>query len=209
MIVRVIALILAFSFNAYAKPAHHSASVHESRAPSPTASEDDLAKQLTNHGWQITQMSKPAGLTFDADHWYFNFASNGKYKAFGSCNYVGGSYKVDGTGTFRINNLDGSNNHCGDGKDEEAAVFNILLMADSYEINGDTLLLKSTGQPLMTLKVSDKIVDLNLAHKSHGENKSKKLSQKKTGAHKAAQPNQGKAKEKTPKKHASKHKSKK
>lgn len=172
MIFRVLILSLLLSINAYAKPTLHATTPQaKSGATQNNAQsrEDDLISQLNSHGWQVTQIAKQSGFNFDADHWIFNFAPNGKYKAFGTCNYLSGSFKTDTNGNFRISNLDGSNNRCEDGKDEETAIFNMLLLADSYEINGDTLLLKSNGQPLINLKASDKNVNQTVAHKSRKE----------------------------------------
>jgi len=206
MILRVLVLSLFLSMNAYAKPSHHKVTFPDNKnTPSPQTtkpSEDDLSSQLTSHGWQIAQIPKQQGITLDDEYWYFNFAANGKYKAFGSCNYVGGNYKVDSAGTFRISNLDGSNNRCEDGKDDEAAVFNMLLLADSFEINGEGLSLKSSGQTLISFKASDKIVDVNAAHKSRAERKLGKSHSK--SAEKSAHKKSGKSKAKSSPKNNSK-----
>ena len=136
MIFRVLLITLVFSVNAYAKPAHHTTTPQEKMAPtkpSSQATEDDLSWQLSSHGWQISQIAKQPGFAFNADHWIFNFSSNGKYKAFGTCNYLSGNIKSDNTGTFRISNLVGSNNHCPDSKDEEILVFNSGLQFTPHD----------------------------------------------------------------------------
>ena len=172
MIFRVMALTLLFSINAYAKPNHHLATSQDQKAQAKDTvkySEDDLSGQLTSHSWQITKVAKESEFNFDEHQWIFNFASNGKYKGFGNCNYLGGAYKTDHAGAFRISNLDGTNNHCEKAKGEEALIFNMLLMADSLSIDGETLLLKSNGQALIELKASDKEVKQNQTQKSHLE----------------------------------------
>ena len=183
MIFRVLVFTLLFSINAYAKPVHHSTPHQDKSSQSQTnsqASEDDLTKQLTSHNWQITQITKQPKINLDEDSWIFNFASNGKYKGFGNCNYLSGSFKTDNAGAFRISNLDGSNNHCDDVKDDEPMVFNMLLLADSFEMNGDGLLLKSNGQVLIGLKTTDKEVTRSVAHKTKGDKSAGKSAHKKT-----------------------------
>ena len=197
MIYRVLILTLLLSTSAHAKPSHHSTSNQDKSSASQTishASEDDLSKQLTSHNWQITQVSKQPGFALDPDHWIFNFSSGGKYKAFGTCNYLGGNFKADGAGAFRISNLDGSNNRCEDAKEEETMVFNMLLLADSFEISGDGLLLKSNGQALIGLKASDKEVDRSVAHKSRVERGDGKSKSKKTGKGRQGKKDKPKAK---------------
>jgi hypothetical protein len=169
MIFRGLLIALLLSVNAYAKPAYLSSTPKEKTAATQTSSqvtEDDLTKQLTSHGWQITQITKQPGFAFDADHWIFNFSSNGKYKAFGTCNYLSGNFKIDNTGVFRINNLVNSNNHCSDGKDEEIMVFNELLMTDNVELKDGKLLLISNGQGLVELKPTDKLVNMKATAKT-------------------------------------------
>ena len=201
MIFRVMVFTLLFSISAYAKPTHHSTTHQGKENPSQTSSqatEDDLSKQLTSHGWQITQISKQSSFTYDADHWIFNFANDGKYKAFGTCNFLSGSFKTDNGGAFRISNLGGSNNRCDDAKDEETMIFNLLLLADSFEINGDALVLKSNGQPLISLKRSDQEVSRIVAHRIQSGDKSNKSHTKKGG--KADQAKTSKSKVNSPSK---------
>ena len=215
MIFRIMLFTLLFSINAYAKPIHYQTTQQEKSNPLQTsirATEDDLSKQLTSHGWQITQISKQSSFSFDADHWIFNFANDGKYKAFGTCNFLSGSFKTDNGGGFRISNLGGSNNHCNDAKDEETMIFNLLLLADGFEINGDALLLKSNGQPLINLKRSDQEVSKIVAHriqsgdktnKSHSK-KGRKVEQSKVGKPKLNSPSKN---HKTPQAKTAKNKS--
>ena len=182
MILRVLILTLLLSSSAYAKPTHHTSKHSQKNSASenkPQATAGDINKQLTDHNWQITEVIKQAGFSLGDDRWVFNFAANGKYKAFGTCNFLGGSYKTDEAGAFRVSNLDGSNNRCGDEKDEEAIIFNMLLLADSFEINGDALILKSSGQALMELMPSDKEVSRSVAHKTKGESSGKSRHKKK------------------------------
>jgi len=183
MTYRVIILALLFSMNANAKPAHHSTGKQDKIVEPQNytqTSEDDLTNQLTNHRWQITQIMKQPGFSFNADHWYFNFAANGRYKAFGSCNYLSGHFKSDNAGTFRISNLDGSNNHCANTKDEEAMVFNMPILADNFVINGETMLLKSNGQPLIEFKVTERDIKSDMTNKNRHEKKSEKPNIKKS-----------------------------
>lgn len=197
MILRVLIFTLLFSINAYAKPTHHTTkhpqknTVSEKKLQAPAG---DINKQLTGHNWQITEVTKQASLTLGEDRWIFNFAANGKYKAFGTCNFLSGSYKTDEAGTFRVSNLDGSNNRCSEEKDEEALIFNMLLLADSFEMNGDTLILKSGGQALMALKPSDKEVSRSVAHKTKSEKSAGKSRHKKTDKTNAKRSTKSKAK---------------
>lgn len=158
MIFRAMALTLLLSINAIAKPINHLTSDQDQQAPAKETArsfEDDLSRQLTSHSWQITNIPKQSEFKFDEHQWIFNFTNNGKYKAFGTCNYLTGSYKTDNAGAFRISNLDGSNNHCENAKEDEAKVFNMLLMADSLAINGENLILKTNGQALIELKATN------------------------------------------------------
>jgi heat shock protein HslJ len=158
MIFRVMALTLLISINAIAKPINHLTSDQGQQPQAKETAksfEDDLSRQLTSHSWQITNIPKQSEFKFDEHHWIFNFTNNGKYKAFGTCNYLTGSYKTDNTGAFRISNLDGSNNHCENAKEDEAKVFNMLLMADSLVIKGESLILKTNGQALIELKATN------------------------------------------------------
>jgi heat shock protein HslJ len=182
MILRVLILTLLLSINAYAKSIHHTSKHPQNNTVSvkePQAPKGDINKQLADHNWQITQVIKQAEFSLGDDRWVFNFAANGKYKAFGTCNFLSGSYKTDEAGMFRVSNLDGSNNSCGDEKDEEAIIFNMLLLADSFEINGDALILKSSGQALMELRTSNKEVSSSVAHTIKGENSVKSSHKKK------------------------------
>jgi heat shock protein HslJ len=197
MIVRVLVFTLLFSMNAYAKPTLHATTPNQKITASETKSQiadGSLNTQLTSQNWQITQVTKQGSFSVDPDHWIFNFAANGKYKAFGTCNFLSGGYKTDEAGTFRISNLDGSNNHCSDEKDEEAIIFNMLLLADSFEMHGDTLLLKSSGQTLMELKQSDKEVSRSVAHKTKSDKSAGKSHRKKTESVSAKKPGKSKAK---------------
>ena len=73
MIFRVLLITLVFSVNAFAKLAYHTTTPQEKMAPtqpSSQATEDDLSKQLTSHGWQINlalpSMQTTGYLTFQA-----------------------------------------------------------------------------------------------------------------------------------------------
>jgi len=197
MIIRVLVFTLLFSMNAYAKPTLYATSPDPKSAGSEAkakSADGTLNNQLTSHNWKINNVSKQTSFSFDADHWIFNFAANGKYKAFGTCNFLSGNYKTDEAGGFRISNLDGSNNHCEEAKDEETIIFNMLLLADSFEINSEGLTLKSVGQPLIEFKPSEKDVSRNVAHKTKREKSAGNSHRNKTEKSSAQKPGKSKAK---------------
>lgn len=195
MILRILVITLLFSVNAYAKPAHHATTPQEKNNPSQTisqASEDGLTKELTSHNWQISNILVTNSFTANTNHWLFSFNKTGQYKAFGACNYLTGEFSADNDGTFRLGKLKTSLNKCPESKDEEVMVFNMLLMADSIAVSGDTLLLKSGTKVMMELKPSDQDIKVRMTKNSHGQ-KIKKASKSKNTKAKAS-------KEKTTKK---------
>lgn len=165
---------LLLSINAYAQPNHHKAFEQDQKLQAKDTtknSENDLSSQLTKNNWHIINIAKEPEFNIDERHWIFNFASNGKYRGYGICNYLSGSYKTDNTGTFRISNLNGSNNHCDNTKDNEAKVFNRLLMVDSLIINGESLILRTNGQASIELKATNNQVNAAPFKKGHTENR--------------------------------------
>jgi heat shock protein HslJ len=165
---RILLLVLLVSMNAYAKPARHATPPQDESSASQndtTVTIENANKQLTSHGWQISRITENPSFTTNPDRWYFNLNSNGRYKAYGACNYFSGVYKTDMAGSFKISTLDSSNNQCDNTKNEEVMIFNELLMIDSFEINEGILMLKSAGLPALELQASDKIVEVTVVHK--------------------------------------------
>jgi heat shock protein HslJ len=169
MIFRVVTLAVLFSMNAYAKPSLTIS--YDDNARKSKLLEDDLTGALINHGWQITALPMQSRFKPDDKHWFFNFSENKKYKAFGNCNILSGSYQANNTGEFRISTLEGSKSNCSESKEEETMIFNLLLMIDHFEIKNDRLRFKSNGQDLIELNTSHKLVDTNLTRKSNENEK--------------------------------------
>ena len=178
MFLRVFILTIFLCINAYAKPIDQlTSNENKNLQPKNIAkySEDDLKNLLISHAWQIKKVTKQPEFEFNTNHWIFNFQSDEKYRAFGICNYLKGSYEASNNGGFRISKLDSSNNHCDNAKDDEAKVFNMLIMADSFAIDRETLLLKNNGQVLIELEASDKDAKPEMEKRNHN---SKEISQR-------------------------------
>ena len=80
-------------------------------------------------------------------------------------------------------------------KDEEVMVFNMLLMADSFALRGDTLLLKSGDKVMIELIASKQDINVKIAKKAHGKKDKKETKAKgpkkksqKNGQPKVSQP---------------------
>jgi heat shock protein HslJ len=190
MILRILVITIIFSVNAYAKPAQHATTSQEKNNPSQTispASEDGLTKELTSHNWQISNILVKNNFTLKDDQWLFSFNKAGQYKAFGACNYLTGKFSAENNGTFRLGKLETSLNECPASKDEEIMVMNMLLMADSFAISGDTLLFKSGSKVMMELKPSNQDINTKMTKKSQDKKgkKAAKSKAKKTKASKA------------------------
>jgi len=177
MAFRLLLLTLIFCINAYAKPADRIQNQNfenNNLAIDAQFVEESSIKKLTTNPWQISRIFEISTFSFNPDHWYFNFDGNGRYRAYGACNYISGAYKIDIIGVFKISTLDSTNNNCDDTKDEEVNVFNVLLMADAFEIKESKLTLKSAGRPLIEFQSSEKNVSFTVVHKLHKPQKSTK-----------------------------------
>ena len=118
--------------------------------------------------------------TTNEDHWLFSFDKTGKYKAFGACNYLTGKFNASDDGTFRLGKLETSLNDCPESKDEEVMIFNMLLMADSFALRGNTLVLKSGDKVMMELIASKQDINVKMAKKAHGKKDKKETKAKGT-----------------------------
>lgn len=176
MALRLLLLTLIFSINVYAKPADRIQNTYLKNklemSAQPTGEIPN--KALTSNPWQISRVFEISKFSLNPDRWYFNFDLNGKYKAYGACNFISGTYKIDAIGNFKISTLDSSNNECNDTKDQEVTIFNELLMADSFEINENSLILKSADHPLIEFQSSDKTVNFTVPHKVYSVQKTTK-----------------------------------
>ena len=121
---------------------------------------------LHDQGWQISKINSANHFVSQPNHWIFNFANTGKYKALGACNSITGSFTASNDGVFRLRKLETSHNECPESKDEETMVFNLLLMADSFGISNQVLTLKSGNKVLMEFSPNNQEIKLNIAHKA-------------------------------------------
>jgi heat shock protein HslJ len=165
--------------------------------------------ELNRHNWQINKILLTSNFTTNEDRWLFSFDKTGKYKAFGACNYLTGKFNASDDGTFRLGKLETSLNDCPESKDEEVMVFNMLLMADSFALRGDTLLLKSGDKVMMELIASKQDINVMMAKKVHGK-KDKKETKAKGPKKKSQKNGQPKVSQPSNQKHSqSNHKKKK
>jgi len=125
--------------------------------------------ELSSHNWQINKIFIMNGFTAHEDHWVFNFTKTGQYKAFAACNFLNGRFNAGDDGAFRLGKLETSLNECPESKDEEVMVFNMLLMADSFAIRGDTLVLKSGDKVMMELIPSTQDINFMMSKKTHSK----------------------------------------
>jgi heat shock protein HslJ len=188
-------------------PAPKAALVKEIK-PEPLSEHISLS-ELNSHNWQISKILVTNNFTANEDHWLFSFDKAGKYKAFGACNYLTGKFNAGDDGAFRLGKLETSLNDCPESKDEEVMVFNMLLMADSFALRGDTLVLKSGDKVMMELVASKQDINVKMAKKSHSK-KDKKSSKSKTTKKKSQKNGQPKVSQPSSQQHAhSSHKKKK
>ncbi|MFZ9658388.1 MAG: META domain-containing protein [Crocinitomicaceae bacterium] len=176
---------------------------------------------LHDQGWQISKINTANHFASQPNHWIFNFANTGKYKALGACNSITGSFTASNDGVFRLRKLETSHNECPESKDEETMVFNLLLMADSFGISNQVLTLKSGNKVLMEFSPNNQEIKLNIPHKTkakktaksskHGQAKETKAKETKTKEHrskeakkKASQENDTSSAKKSSHKHARK-----
>ncbi len=143
--------------------------------------------ELSSHNWQINKILVNNNFKANDDHWLFSFTKTGQYKAFGACNYLSGKFNAGDDGAFRLGKLETSLNDCSDDKDEEVMVFNMLLMADSFAMREDMLILKSGDKVMMELKPSNQDINVKMAHKSHGKKDKKTKAGKKKASKTTAQ----------------------
>lgn len=177
MAFRLLLLTLIFSINAYAKPTDRIQNQNfenKNLEMDAKSVEERSNKKLTTNPWQISRVFEISTFSFNPDRWYFNFDGNGRYRAYGACNYISGVYKTDIIGAFKISTLDSTNNNCDDTKDEEVNFFNVLLMADAFEIKESKLTLKSASRPLIEFQSSEKNVSFTVVHKIHRPQKNTK-----------------------------------
>jgi len=195
MTLRILILILIFPISLHAKPINPIQDPQNQNIKidwDAKHTEETKNQGLASNPWQISRVFENANFKPMPDRWYFNFDRNGKYKAYGACNYISGNYKTDNNGSFKINTLVSSNNNCEGSKDEEVIIFNELLIADSFEINESTLTLKSAEHALIEFQLSDKTVNFTVAYKvlsvkkaikpkANGRGKGAKVQKKKEG----------------------------
>lgn len=159
------------------------------------ASEHISLAELSSHNWQISKILVNNNFKANDDHWLFSFNKTGQYKAFGACNYLTGKFNAGDDGAFRLGKLESSLNDCPDDKDEEVMLFNMLLMADSFAMREDLLVLKSGDKVMMELKATNQDINVKMPKKSHGKKdkkgtktKSAKKKSQKNGQPKVSQP---------------------
>ncbi|CEN56299.1 META domain-containing protein [Candidatus Methylopumilus turicensis] len=169
-----------------------------------TATERTSLSELYNQNWQMSRILISNNFIAHENHWQFGFNKNGKYKAFGACNYLTGKFNASDDGAFRLGKLETSLNDCPESKDEEVMVFNMLLMADSFAIQGERLVLKSGGRVMMELRVYDQEINVQMAKRSHSKKDKKSLKDRKTS--KAKSPKAKASKKKTKKSQSSQKK---
>lgn len=129
--------------------------------------------ELNRHHWQISKINNLASFQQKEKSWIFSFPASGKYKAFGICNIITGSFNAGDNGAFRLGKLETPTSECPESKDEEAMVFNLLLLADNFAIRRDLLILKSANQVLLELSPSDQEINAKIPTKSHSKKPSK------------------------------------
>jgi heat shock protein HslJ len=134
--------------------------------------------ELNSHNWQINKIFMTNNFTANEDHWIFSFNKTGQYKAFAACNFLTGKFNAGDDGAFRLGKLETSLNECPESKDEEVMVFNMLLMADSFSIRGDTLVLKSGDKAMMELIPSTQDINIKMSKKTHSKKDKKETKAK-------------------------------
>ena len=101
--------------------------------------------QLTMHPWKVIGIRRAPHLNFNVDNTVFIFSKNNDFKAFVSCHTFAGKFEADADGKFFLTKLTSSNEHCEEPREQEVLIESLLLSANFFVINDETLMLGSQG----------------------------------------------------------------
>lgn len=123
-------------------------------------------EHLVEHPWKLVGMRGVTDFTFDANQSVFVFSKHGDFKALLSCNFISGRFAADDGGKFLLSKLNFSHKTCTTSRDQEVAIVSMLLDANEFFINGETLMLGMQGKSILAFSPTEKHLDLNEVNKT-------------------------------------------
>ena len=99
----------------------------------------DNVELITNGVWKIVSLDSQSINSSEPP--YLAFYDNGKFYAFGECNYFTGSYKVANDGSFLISKMQQSKALCDKNSELEVKMMASLLMSSRMQIQDQQLAL--------------------------------------------------------------------
>ena len=108
------------------------------------------SKPLVGTEWHVMTMMGQSVDVAD-DEFVFQFGKDGRFSGVGACNRMMGDYTVTDKGAIKFGALAGTRMMCPK-VSLEADFTRIIHQATHYEIDGDMLIILSTGEAQMVLK---------------------------------------------------------
>ena len=98
--------------------------------------------------------------TFESDDSVFVFSENQKMKGFFGCNTINGKFKANPDGKFVMRSLKSTNYACNDSRELESKFEALLILADQFFINDQTLYLGFKGRSILAFVKTSKSTNL-------------------------------------------------
>ena len=115
---------------------------------------------LTGHAWKVVAIKDSKDFTFKSDDSVFVFSENQKMKGFFGCNTINGKFKANPDGKFVMRSLKSTNYACNDSRELESKFEALLILADQFFINDQTLYLGFKGRSILAFVKTSKSTNL-------------------------------------------------
>ena len=115
---------------------------------------------LTGHAWKVVAIKDSKDFTFESDDSVFVFSENQKMKGFFGCNTINGKFKANPDGKFVMRSLKSTNYACNDSRELESKFEALLILADQFFINDQTLYLGFKGRSILAFVKTSKSTNL-------------------------------------------------
>ena len=115
---------------------------------------------LTGHAWKVVAIKDSKDFTFKSDDSVIVFSENQKMKGFFGCNTINGKFKANPDGKFVMRTLESTNYACNDSRELESKFEALLILADQFFINDQTLYLGFKGRSILAFVKTSKSTNL-------------------------------------------------
>ena len=115
---------------------------------------------LTGHAWKVVAIKDSKDFTFKSDDSVIVFSENQKMKGFFGCNTINGKFKANPDGKFVMRSLKSTNYACNDSRELESKFEALLILADQFFINDQTLYLGFKGRSILAFVKTSKSTNL-------------------------------------------------